>query len=72
MKLTDDEHTVVKCVYGEEIPANLGEVETDQLLTMHTTVSRAIETAYEEPEGGDLDILLQLERKIIEALHEQI
>ena len=74
MELTDREYEVVTNVYGEEMPRDLRQVETEQLVAMHERVSEAIQACYvEEPTDRDsLGIFLPLEGKIVQVLHERL
>lgn len=74
MELTDREYEVVTNVYGDEIPRDLREVETEQLVAIHERVSKAIQACYiEDPVDKDsLGIFLPMEDKIIQVLHERL
>lgn len=74
MELTEREQTVVENVWGENIPTDLREIETEQLVAMHERVSKAVQACYEEVniDRDSLGILLPLEGKIVQVLHERI
>lgn len=74
MELTDREHEVVTNVYGEAIPRDLREIDTEQLVAMHERVSKAVQACYEETDvdRDSLGILLPLEGKIVRVLHARL
>ena len=74
MELTNREQTVVENVWGEEVPTNLREIETEQLVAMHERVSKAVQACYEEVDvdRDSLGILLPLEGKIVQVLQDRL
>lgn len=74
MELTDREQTVIKNVWGEDVPTALREIETEHLMEMHKRVSKAVQACYDETkvDRDSLGILLPLEGKIVQVLHERI
>ncbi len=72
MEFTDREHEVVTNVYGDEMPRNLREIETDELVAMHNRVSKAVQVSYGDNDVDSLGILLPLEGKIVQVLHQRL
>ena len=72
MSLTDREHDVVTNIWGDETPADLRELDTEQLVAMHDRVSRAVQPSYDDSDVDSLEILLPLERKILGVLHDRL
>ena len=72
MELTDREHEVVTNVYGDEMPRNLREIETPELVAMHDRVSKGVQASYEDDDVDSLGILLPLEGKIVQVLRERL
>jgi hypothetical protein len=74
MELTEREQTVVENVWGEDVPTDLREIETEQLVAMHERVSKAVQACYAEVDidRDSLGILLPLEAKIVQVLHERL
>ena len=74
MELTEREQTVVENVWGENVPTDLREIETEQLVVMHERVSKAVQACYEEVDvdRDSLGILLPLEGKIVQVLHDRL
>lgn len=72
MSLTDREHEVVTNIWGDEIPADLHRLDTEQLVAMHDRVSRAVQSSYDDGDVDSLGILLPLERKIIGVLETRL
>ncbi|UWG50706.1 hypothetical protein AArcCO_1399 [Halalkaliarchaeum sp. AArc-CO] len=72
MELTDREHEVVTNVYGDEMPRNLREIEAEELVAMHDRVSKAVQASYDDNDVDSLGILLPLEGKIVQVLHQRL
>ena len=72
MDLTDREHTVVTNIWGDDTPADLGEIEAAQLVDMQRRVADAVQLSYEDGDVDSLDILLPLESKIAQTLHSRL
>lgn len=72
MELTSREQTVVENVWGEEMPVDLRQLDTQQLVAMHDRVSKAVQVSYEDDDADSLGILLPLEGKIVHVLHERL
>ena len=72
MELTDREYEVVTNVYGEEMPRDLREVETEQLWSMHDRVTEAVQLSHEDNDIDSLGILLPLEGKVVQVLTERV
>lgn len=72
MGLTTREHDVVTNIWGDETPADLRELDTEQLVAMHDRVSRAVQASYDDDDVDSLGILLPLERKIIGVLYDRL
>lgn len=72
MELTDREYEVVTNVYGDDTPRDLREVNTEQLVAMHDRVSKAVQASYDDNEVDSLGILLPLEGKIVQVLHDRL
>ena len=72
MELTNREYEVVTNIYGDDTPRDLREIETEQLVAMHERTSKAIQVSYDDKDVDSLGILLPLEGKIINTLHERI
>ncbi|RQG98191.1 hypothetical protein [Natrarchaeobius oligotrophus] len=72
MELTDREHEVVTNVCGDEMPTDLREIETDQLVAMHDRVTQGVQLSYDDDDVESLGILLPLEGKITNVLHDRL
>ena len=72
MSLTDREHDVVTNIWGDETPADLRELDTEQLVVMHDRVSKAVQASYDDDDIDSLGIVLPLERKILGVLHDRL
>lgn len=72
MELTKREHDVVTNIWGDETPTDLRQIDTEQLITMHDRVSKAIQASYKDDDVESLGILLPLEEKIVQVLHERL
>ena len=72
MSLTDREHDVVTNIWGDETPADLRELDTEQLVVMHDRVSKAVQASYADDDIDSLGIVLPLERKILGVLHDRL
>ena len=72
MELTDREHTVVTNIWGDDTPADLGDVDTALLVDMHRQVAEAVQLSYKDDDVDSLDILLPLESKITRTLHSRL
>ncbi|RQG98301.1 hypothetical protein [Natrarchaeobius oligotrophus] len=72
MELTDREHEVVTNVYGDEMPTDLREIETEQLVAMHDRVAQAVQLSYDDDDVESLGILLPLEGKITNVLYDRL
>ncbi|MFP8954423.1 hypothetical protein ACLI4Z_15860 [Natrialbaceae archaeon A-arb3/5] len=72
MELTDREYEVVTNVYGEEMPRDLREVETEQLWSMHDRITEAVQLSHEDNDIDSLGILLPLEGKVVQVLTERV
>lgn len=72
MELTDREHEVITNVYGDDTPRDLREVNTEQLVAMHDRVSKAVQASYDDNDVDSLGILLPLEGKIVQVLHDRL
>nr|WP_245883227.1 hypothetical protein [Halalkaliarchaeum desulfuricum] len=72
MELTNREHEVVTNVYGDEMPHNLREIETEELVAVHDRVSKAVQASYEDDDVDSLGIHLPLEEKIVQVLQERL
>jgi len=72
MSLTDREHDVVTNIWGDETPADLRELDTEQLVAMHDRVSKAVQASYADDDIDSLGIVLPLERKILGVLHDRL
>ena len=72
MQLTDREYDVVTNVYGNQMPRDLREIDTEQLVAMHDRVTDAVQLSYQDEDVESLGILLPLEDKIVQVLHERI
>jgi len=68
MELDQDEYRVVVDVWDEEMPRDLADAETDQLVAMHDRISQAVQTAFVDEDETAIDLLLPLEEKILQAL----
>lgn len=71
MELTDREHEVVTNVYGDEMPTDLHEIKTEQLVAMHDRVTQAVQLSYDD-DVESLGILLPLEGKITNVLYDRL
>lgn len=54
MELTDRERAVVTRTWGDEMPADLREVDADQLWAMHERVTKTVQASYRD---NDVDSL---------------
>jgi len=72
MELTDREHEVVTNIWGDNTPDDLREIETEQLVAMHQRVSQAVQASYDDNDVDSLGILLPLEGKTIQVLHDRL
>ena len=72
MELTEREYEVVTNVYGDDTPRDLREVDTEQLVAMHDRVSKAVQASYDDNDVDSLGILLPLEGKIVQVLHQRL
>lgn len=72
MELTEHEHEVLVSVWGEETPRDLRQIDTDELVTMHDRITRAVQDSFEADQTDSLGILLPIEDKLIRVLHERL
>jgi hypothetical protein len=72
MELTNREYEVVTNIYGDDTPHDLREIETEQLVAMHDRTSQAIQASYDDEDTDSLGILLPLEGKVLQVLHERL
>ena len=72
MELTNREKTVVENVWGEDVPTDLREIKTEQLVAIHDRVSKAVQASYADDDVDSLGILLPLEAKVVRVLHQRL
>lgn len=51
---------------------DLRELETGELVAMHGQVADAVQLSYEDDDVESLGILLPLEKKVVQVLHERL
>ena len=72
MKLSDDEYEVVTNHWGNTVPDDLEEIETQQLLEMLVHVSRAVGASIQDGDADALEVLEPLEEKLESMLTERV